>query len=109
MTKNVHDQASEMQELFAILSKKWALMVLHTLLRVGEARYSDFEEHIPEINSRALSQRLSDLEKGGFIKRVVGKSKPVQVHYELTDKARDLHKMFHCMTHCCEKWKGKKC
>ncbi|MGB9709686.1 MAG: winged helix-turn-helix transcriptional regulator [Infirmifilum sp.] len=73
---------------FKIITKKWGLLILYTLLLMGPSSFSKLHE-VTGVNKRSLSTRLKELEKGGFIKRTVRTEPPISTHYTLTQTGRD--------------------
>ena len=86
------------------LSKKWSLHVLRSLADNGKMRFSDFQEQLPEINSRMLSERLTELEGEGLIERNVLDTKPITVEYQITEKGEDLKSVFKGFCAWGKKW-----
>jgi DNA-binding HxlR family transcriptional regulator len=74
---------------FALLSKRWAGLILYAL-RSGELRFSELEEAVPGLSSRLLSLRVKELEEEGLVLRRVEASSPVKVGYRLTRKGEGL-------------------
>ncbi len=95
-------------KLIETISRKWVLMIIKTMCEHHKMRFSDIQKCLPDINSRILSARLSELEKEGFLDRVVEDSKPIAISYELTQKALDLKKVFHVFMDWAKKWAHKK-
>jgi DNA-binding HxlR family transcriptional regulator len=92
-----------------LISKKWTLLILHVAAETGRVRFSEFAEHLSGLNTRILSQRLTELEQAGLLSRVVENGKPVAVYYQLTKKAEDLNKVFIPLIKWANKWShGKK-
>ena len=92
-----------------LISKKWVLLVIHVVAEKKRVRFSEIVKMIPDINTRILSDRLSELEKEGLFDRIVENTKPVTVYYQLTDKAKDLNKVFASLVGWANTWsKGKK-
>lgn len=87
-----------------LISKKWTLLILHVAAEMGRVRFSEFTEHVSGLNTRVLSQRLSELENAGLLLRTVEHGKPVAVYYELTKKAKDLNEVFAPMIKWANKW-----
>lgn len=46
--------------------------------------FSDIEKNVPDLNSRMLSLRLSELENRWLIERTVSTEKPVKIRYTLS-------------------------
>ena len=89
------------------ISKKWILLIMHVIAEGGKARFSEIEERLPDINPRILSDRLSELEEQGLIERVVTETKPVSIHYQMTEKANELIQVFHPLADWALKWNNK--
>lgn len=89
------------------LSKKWVLLILRTIAEKKKLRFSEIKQELPEINSRILSERLSELEEENIIKRVVQDTKPITISYEITDKGADLKQIFECFVKWAKKWGEK--
>ena len=86
------------------LSKKWSLLILRTITRHKHLRFSEIRDALPEINSRILSARLSELEKEKLIKRKVENTKPITIYYEITEKGLDLRNVFKGFVEWSKKW-----
>ncbi len=87
-----------------IVGRKWSLLILRALADSGELRYSALADQLPDINSRILCERLSELETEGLVVRTVTKEKPVTVHYTLTEKGADLRQVFEAFVSWGKKW-----
>lgn len=72
-----------------VLGKKWTGLILRILLG-GPRRFGEFRTQVPELSDRVLSERLKELEDEGIVSRLVHKTKPVLIEYELTEKGRAL-------------------
>lgn len=90
------------------LSKKWNLLILRTITNQKKMRFTEITTSLPEINSRILSERLGDLENEKLIKRIVEKTKPITIYYEITPKGLDLHYVFDAFAAWSKKWNSKK-
>ena len=82
-----------LRDTFNILSRKW-VPVLICLLFDGKKKFSDLLRNIKGISAKVLSETLNFLEEKGIVKREVVKERRVNVFYDLTDKGRDLEKVF---------------
>lgn len=67
------------------VGERWALLIVRDLL-VGARRYSDLKAGLPRIPTNILSDRLTELQEAGVIRRVP----VVRGGYELTDLGRAL-------------------
>lgn len=105
MNNEAHEHDTEpLDKLFHTLSKKWVLKIIYAMFHQENMRFLDFEKAIPTINTKTLSQRLSDLEKEGFISREVSNTKPIQISYNLTEKSKDLLDTFMALGAWSNKW-----
>lgn len=89
-----------------VLSKKWAMHIMRHLSDKGEMRFTQMKELIPDISSRLLSQRLTELATFGLVRRTVKQGKPVIVEYEITPKGRDFRKVNDALCAWAKKWGG---
>ncbi len=82
------ENIKNLEENFAIISKKWSLEILYTLLL---KKYSGFGEikKILGVNSRTLSDKLKTLNHYKYIDRKVENGPPLRVQYSLTDKGKN--------------------
>lgn len=71
-----------------ILGGKWKILIMYLLAyesRQDVLRYSDFQDLIPDISARVLTQQLRELEADGLIRRQVYNVVPPKVEYSLTE------------------------
>ena len=68
-----------------ILTGKWKIHILGTLLYGGKMRFMDLQREIEGIGPKMLSKELQDLEINHLITRTIKNTKPITVEYELTD------------------------
>ena len=71
-----------------IIGEKWSLLVVRDLLR-GPQRYTDLLRSMRNVTSKALLNRLRDLEEVGIVERDRREGRR-EVWYSLTNKGRDL-------------------
>lgn len=72
-----------------IIGAKWTSLILKELCS-GSKRFCEFEQAIPKINPRTLSQRLDDLESHGIVTKERFNEVPPRIEYALTEKGQDL-------------------
>jgi DNA-binding HxlR family transcriptional regulator len=72
-----------------IIGAKWTSLLVKELAS-GPKRFCEFEEAIPKINPRTLSQRLDDLEAHGIVTKERFNEVPPRIEYKLTAKGQDL-------------------
>lgn len=73
-----------------LLTGKWKIHILGTLLYAGKMRFMDLQREIDGIGSKMLSKELQDLEINQLISRRVLNIKPITVEYELTEFGKTL-------------------
>lgn len=73
-----------------LLTGKWKIHILGTLLYGGKMRFMDLQREIEGIGSKMLSKELQDLEMNQLITRTILATKPITVEYALTDFGRTL-------------------
>ena len=71
-------------------------------------RFCEIKEALPEINSRMLSERLSELEEEGLVDRIVLDEKPICIEYSITEKGADMRNVFKSFCAFGKKWGQKK-
>jgi DNA-binding HxlR family transcriptional regulator len=74
---------------FTFLGKRWNALVLGQLSR-GPTGFRELSRAIDGISDSVLSDRLTDLARGGLITRTVVEGPPLAVFYDLTDRGRAL-------------------
>ncbi|MDD4628146.1 MAG: helix-turn-helix domain-containing protein [Candidatus Peribacteraceae bacterium] len=76
------------------LSKKWSLLILGSFMKGKKLRFKEIIDSLPKLNTRILSQRLTELEQEGLIERSVTQTRPITISYEITRKGLALQKVF---------------
>ena len=72
------------------LSGKWKIQIIGTLLRNGTMRFMDLLREMDGIAAKMLSKELQDLEQNALVKREVLNTKPITVHYSITEYGTTL-------------------
>jgi DNA-binding HxlR family transcriptional regulator len=72
------------------LGRKWALLILRDIAFLHDLTFSQILQRNSGLTPRALSIRLSDLQKEGVIERMVDDADNRKVHYRLTRQGRDV-------------------
>lgn len=72
-----------------LVGDRWALLVLRELL-LGPKRFTDLRAGLPAISANVLSQRLTDLEKAGVVRRRKLAPPAASRVYELTDWGKEI-------------------
>jgi DNA-binding HxlR family transcriptional regulator len=87
------DDDPRMKALEALM-RKWSLLILKDMF-MGAKRFNDFLEMNEYISNKVLSDQLRNLEKHGFIEKVVVSTTPLRAEYLLTEKGRGLNKLLY--------------
>ncbi len=82
-----------MGDAMEVLSGKWKLPLLATLLFGGAQRFSDLLREVDGIGAKMLSKELQDLEAHQLVTRKVLQTKPITVEYEITPYGRSLENL----------------
>ena len=86
-------QIRAIKDAMELLSGKWKIQILGTLLYSGTMRFMELKRSLKGIAPKKLSQDLQDLEINQLIERTVVQSKPITVEYTLTEHGRTLQKL----------------
>lgn len=86
-----------MTDTLNVISGKWKLQIIGSLLFGKTRRFTEIQRTIPKITPRMLSKELKELELNGIVKRTVYDSTPVTIEYELTGSARQLQEVMDSM------------
>jgi DNA-binding HxlR family transcriptional regulator len=86
---NLKEDIESLEKSFTLLSQKWNLELLYTLFFKNTVSFSGLKK-ILGVNSRTLSDKLKNLMKNGYIKRLVETGPPIKVEYALTEKGRNI-------------------
>ena len=73
---------------FNILSRRWSLEILYTLLLRSGMRFNEIKR-VLGVNSRTLSDKLKTLHKHGHVERNVDDGPPLRVEYTLTTRGKN--------------------
>ncbi|WP_344466357.1 helix-turn-helix domain-containing protein [Kitasatospora kazusensis] len=78
------------REVFAELADKWSLLILASLYRVGEQRFSELQRSVSGVSRKMLTQSVRTLERDGLVRRTVHPEVPPRVVYDLLPLGRGL-------------------
>jgi DNA-binding HxlR family transcriptional regulator len=81
--------AISVSELLSRIGGKWTIFVMMELSE-GPRRFSDLRRGIEGVSQKVLTTTLRDLERDGFVTRMVTPIIPPRVDYKLTALGRDL-------------------
>lgn len=85
---NLKEDLKSLEESFNLLSQKWNLEILYTLLLKDTVNFSGLKK-ILGVNSRTLSDKLKNLKSYGCMERMVKTGSPLRVEYVLTNKGKN--------------------
>lgn len=81
---------NSVKDSMGLLTGKWKVHILGTLLYGGKMRFMDLQREIGGVGAKMLSKELQDLELNHLVIRTALNTKPVTVEYELTDFGKTL-------------------
>jgi DNA-binding HxlR family transcriptional regulator len=87
------DIFSDELAIWKILGRR-ALSILKNLDTNGAIRFNELRRLMPGISSTVLTERLSQLVRGGLISKKIYPEKPPKVEYSLTVQAEELRVIF---------------
>lgn len=88
-TSRSYSDACGMSHALDLVGQRWALHVVRELM-LGPKRYSDLKADLPGISTNMLSDRLSELERTGLVRRRQLPRPASSWVYELTEYGADL-------------------
>jgi DNA-binding HxlR family transcriptional regulator len=91
------------EETIKIIGKKWYLMIIYELMK-NSRRFNELKAAIEGISSKVLSDCLTTLVREELVHRQVYSDAPIKVEYSLTEKGKDLMKIFKEMEEWGTKW-----
>jgi DNA-binding HxlR family transcriptional regulator len=89
-------------EIIEALGKPHTLRILYGLYLRSPMRFGEIQEQI-QVQPKTLTTRLQELSRLGLVERVAFNEIPPRVDYSLTQKGRDLGRMFKGLN----EWAGK--
>jgi DNA-binding HxlR family transcriptional regulator len=72
-----------------VLGKKWTLLILRHVAAEGRPSFSHLLRSHPQLSRRILSMRLKELQREGYLEKIITHGNPRRTAYVLTDKGRD--------------------
>ena len=88
-TSRSYSDACGMSHALDLVGERWAMHVVRELM-LGPKRYSDLKADLPGISTNMLSDRLSELERTGLVRRRRLPPPAAAWVYELTEYGADL-------------------
>ena len=86
-----------------LVGRRWTGAIVQLLLN-GPQRFTTLRGAVPGLHDRLLSERLKELEAEGLVTRRVYAETPVRIEYALTDKGRDLERVFAELHRWADRW-----
>lgn len=93
--------------LLELLTRPWTMHILWALSHSGPMRFGILKKQVIGISSRVLTERLRTLEEARFIFRHYEQTIPPSVTYGITDRMKDLEKVFAQLEGVARKWQGE--
>jgi DNA-binding HxlR family transcriptional regulator len=90
--------------LLRLLTRPWTLHILWALGTKGPMRFGVLKRNVEGISSRVLTERLRTLEDAGFVFRNYEPTIPPAVTYGITDRMKDIEKVFQQLEDLARKW-----
>lgn len=91
--KDSHPECREMilpvRDALDVISGKWKISILIAIM-LGNKRFMELQNAIPNITPRMLSKELKELEMNQLVVRKVYDSIPVTIEYERTEHSKSL-------------------
>ena len=92
--KREKQQQNDPDKVLEALMRKWSIIILKDMF-LGAKRFNDFLEMNPKISGKVLSDQLKNLEKFGFIEKVVVSTTPLRAEYRLTKQGQGLNRFLY--------------
>jgi DNA-binding HxlR family transcriptional regulator len=86
-----------------LAGRRWSSSILLAAAR-GATRYSEYYRMIDGISQRLLAQRLKELTEQDLLVREVIPTTPVQVHYHLSSRGKELMDSLTPLVRWGQKW-----
>lgn len=82
------------EKIFDAMMRRWSILILKDLF-MGAKNFGDFLEMNPRISGKVLSDQLKNLEKCGYIDKVIVSTTPMRAEYRLTERGRGLNRVIY--------------
>jgi DNA-binding HxlR family transcriptional regulator len=98
--KKVHcdciDSIKPVRDTLDVISGKWKLSIIISL-GVGNERFTDIQNSIPNITPKVLAKELKELEQHKLIKRIIIDEYPIKISYKVEAYADTLTPIIYAM------------
>jgi DNA-binding HxlR family transcriptional regulator len=105
---NAKGEKCEIVNLWEVLGRKWALLILKNLHTKEAIRFNELKRIMPGISSTVLADRLLELEREGFISKRIYPEIPPKVEYRLTIRAGELAVILKELWRLTQRWKASR-
>ena len=105
---NAKGEKCEIVNLWEVLGRKWALLILKNLDTMEAIRFNELKRIMPGISSTVLADRLLELEREGFISKRIYPEIPPKVEYRLTIRAGELAVILKELWRLTQRWKASR-
>src|SRR6476661_9941048 len=103
---NAKREKCEIVNLWEVLGRKWALLILKNLNTREAIRFNELKRIMPGISSTVLADRLLELEREGLISKRIYPEIPPKVEYRLTTQAKELEVILKELGKWASRWKA---
>jgi len=105
---NAKGEKCEIVNLWEVLGRKWALLILKNLNTREAIRFNELKRIMPGISSTVLADRLLELEREGLISKRIYPEIPPKVEYSLTVRAGELGVILKELWRLTQRWKASR-
>jgi DNA-binding HxlR family transcriptional regulator len=84
------------RDVIDVISGRWSSLLM-TALAEQPYRFGELRRLVPDISQRMLTQTLHELQRDGYVDRVVFPTKPPGVEYSLTELGRSMFDALHVL------------
>ncbi|MDI9311096.1 MAG: helix-turn-helix domain-containing protein [Limnohabitans sp.] len=95
LTEQCNREIRAISDTMEILSGKWKIQIIATLIIHGKMRFMELKKTTNGIGAKKLSKDLEELEINKLITRTVMNTKPLTVEYEITPHGRKMEYLIH--------------
>jgi len=98
LTQECNREIRAISDTMEVLSGKWKIQIIATLLTHGKMRFMELKRTTNGIGAKKLSQDLEELEINKLLTRTVVNTKPITVEYEITPYGRKMEHLINKIT-----------
>jgi len=93
-------------ENLGVLARKWTMAILRDIVSVPLPSFSQILRANPQLSHRILSLRLRQLQREGYLRRLVLEGRPRRIAYSLTAKGRETVPIVNAVTELVRRYGG---